>query len=365
MKPWTARLAPGAGPLVVVCGLAVLDHWSLGPAPFAGVLAGMGMLAVLMALAWWGTQRLTPLPRALQSALRSAAEGALGVVLVFLLVAPLTVLLPQPWVVELFRDDRATDLMTMLILGVGLVVAARAIAATSRQAARRAEAERDAATTRAELAERDRELARAELQLLRAQVEPHFLWNTLGNVEYLIRKDPPRAAAMMADLIAYLRSSVPDGRKSGSTLGSEFASVRAYLGLMQFRMGDRFQFDLALAPEATGQPFPPLVLQTLVENAVRHGLEPLPGPARLLVRGGPSATQPDRLVVEVIDNGLGLQPQPRTRGTGLGLRQVRDRLQAVYGRQAALSVAGQEGGGVCARIECPRGESLTNPVATP
>lgn len=356
------RLAPGVGPLVVLAGLAALDHWSHGPAPFAGVLTGMALLGALAALAWWGTQRLAPLPAALQAALRSAAEGALGVVLVFLLVAPLTVLLPQPWVVELFRDDRATDLVTMLILGVGLVVAGRAMVAASRQAARTAQAERDAANTRAELAERERELARAELQVLRAQVEPHFLWNTLANVEYLIRKDPPQAATMMCHLIAYLRSSVPDGRRESATLGSEFASVRAYLGLMRFRMGERLQFELTLAPELADQPFAPLVLQTLVENAIKHGLEPLPGPARLQVRAAVSTDQPDRLVVEVIDNGVGLRAQPRTRGTGLGLRQVRERLQALHGREAALGIAGREGGGVCARIDWPRTSSIT---ATP
>ena len=354
MAHWLNRLAPGVGPLAVLASLAALDRWSHGPAPFAGVLTGMALLGGFLALAWWGRQRLAPLPQALQAALRSACEGALGVVLVFLLVAPLTVLLPQPWVVQLLRDDRATDLLTMLILGVGLVVAGRAMVAASRHAARTATAERDAANTRAELAERDRELARAELQVLQAQVEPHFLWNTLANVEYLIRKDPPQAGAMMGHLITYLRSSVPDGRRATATLGSEFASLRAYLGLMQFRMGERFHFELSLAPGLNDEPFPPLVLQTLVENAIKHGLEPLPGLARLEVRGTASAEQPDRLVLEVLDNGVGLQTHPRTRGTGLGLRQIRDRLLALQGRHASLNVAAREAGGVCARIDWPR-----------
>jgi signal transduction histidine kinase len=362
---WTAKLVPAVGPLVVLCGLAALDHGSNGPAPFADVLVGMALLGGLAALAWWGTQRLAPLPRALQAALSSAAEGMLGVVLVFLLVAPLTVLLPQPWVVALFRDDRATDLLTMLILGVGLVVAGRAMVAAKRQATRTAEAERDAATTRAELAERERELVRAELQVLRAQVEPHFLWNTLANVEYLIRKDPPQAAAMMAHLVAYLRSSVTGGRSTLSTLGSEFASVRAYLGLMQFRMGERLTFELTLAPDAAEQAFPPMVLQTLVENAIKHGLEPLPGAARLVVCAGLAPGNPERLIVDVVDNGVGLQAHPRTRGTGLGLRQVRDRLQALHGRLATLAITGNEGGGVCARIDmsvqAPPTHSLTAP----
>jgi len=362
MAHWLNRLAPGVGPLAVLASLAALDRWSHGPAPFAGILTGMALLGGFLALAWWARKRLAPLPQALQAALRSACEGALGVVLVFLLVAPLTVLLPQPWVVQLLRDDRATDLLTMLILGVGLVVAGRAMVAAIRQAARTATAERDAANTRAELAERDRELARAELQVLQAQVEPHFLWNTLANVEYLIRKDPPQAGAMMGHLITYLRSSVPDGRRATTTLGSEFASLRAYLGLMQFRMGERFQFELSLDPELVDEPFPPLVLQTLVENAIKHGLEPLPGPARLEVRGAASASKPDRLVLEVLDNGIGLQAQPLTRGTGLGLRQIRDRLLALQGRHASLNVAAREPVGVCARIDWPRSPPTPSPT---
>lgn len=349
------RLLPSAvAPMVMLAGLAGLDHWANGPAPFAGVVLGMLLALGLSATAWWGSKRLAPLPRALQAALRSVFEGVLGVVLVFLLIAPLTALLPQPWVLQLLRDDRATDLITLLVLGVGLTVAGRAMVATSRQAAATAEAARDAANIRAELAERERELARAELQVLRAQVEPHFLWNTLANVEYLIRTDPPRAGQMLGHLIAYLRASVPDGRHGHTTMGSEFASVEAYLKLMQFRMGERLHVELDLDETLADQPMPPLLLHTLVENAIQHGLEPLPGPAWLRVRGELLAGEPERLMVEVRDNGVGLQPQPRTRGTGLGLRNLRERLRALHGANAALSIAGNPDGGVVARVEWPR-----------
>lgn len=349
----SAVMATGIGPLAVLVMLAALDHWVQGPAPFSGVLIGMAMLAWLMALAWWARHARTPLPQAMLAALRSATEGALGVVLVFLLVAPLTVLLPEPWVVQLTKDDRATDLLTMLILGVGLLVASRAWTAALRQQARAIGAERDAAMVRADLAERERALVQAELQVLRAQVEPHFLWNTLAHVEYLTRTDPPRAGAMLAHLITFLRSNLPLGRRTESTLEQEFASVRAYLHLMQHRMGDRLQFELTLSPQAASQPCAPLMLQTLVENAIKHGLEPLLGPARLSVTGGFSGANEELVSIEVDDNGVGLNPAPRTRGTGLGLRQVRERLQALYGSQARLSVGGREGGGVRSRIEWP------------
>lgn len=356
---WSS-LRMGIGPLAVLAMLAVLDHWVQGPAPFSGVLIGMALLAWLMALAWWTVRTTRPLPHVLLASLRSTTEGVLGVVLVFLLVAPLTLMLPDPWVVQLTRDDRATDLLTMLVVGVVLLIAARAWKAASRQHARAVEAERDAALVRADLADRERALVQAELQVLRAQVEPHFLWNTLAHVEYLTRTDPPRATTMLTHLITYLRSNLPQGRRGESTLEQEFASVRAYLHLMQHRMGDRLHFDLTLAPEAANQPCAPLLLQTLVENAIKHGLEPLLGPARLGISGGITASATNTVYVEVDDNGVGLTPAPRTRGTGLGLRQVRERLRALYGQQARLSVNGREEGGVRARVEWPA--TLSTPL---
>lgn len=352
MAGWLHKLAASASPLVVLIALVAIDQWSQDGVSVTGMASGMAFMAALVSLYWWLARGPAAQLAALQAALRSIAEVALGVVFVFLLVAPLTALLPHAWVVALMHDDQATDFLVLMLLGMGIFVAAHALRRADRQAAVAARFERDAAMARAELAERERELSRAELQALRAQVEPHFLWNTLANVEYLIRKDTSRAQVMMGHLIAYLRSSVPDSRAGSSTLGREFESVRAYLGLIQFRMGERLQSELVLAPECADVEFPPLVLQTLVENAIKHGLEPLVGPARLQVRAQPSVTDRDRLVVEIVDNGVGLQAQPRTRGTGLGLRNVRERLQALQGHRASLAISGNpDTAGVCARIE--------------
>jgi LytS/YehU family sensor histidine kinase len=306
------------------------------------------VLATLLGRTW---QPGSPAALAVQAALRSVAEGAVGVVLVFLLAAPLTVLLPEAWVATLLLTDRATDLIVLMLLGTGLWVASRAMQRAARLGADRAAAERDAAHARAELAERERELARAELQRLRAQIEPHFLWNTLANIEYLVRKDAPRAQAMLTHLIAYLRASVPAEGQGAATLGSEFDSVRAYIGLMQCRMGERLQTELSLAPDCAEVEFPPHLLQTLVENAIKHGLEPLPGPARLRVHAHRAPQQPQRLVIEVIDNGVGFQPAPATRGTGLGLRNVRERLRAMRGADAGMTLCSNPTGGVTARID--------------
>jgi len=346
---WAQALAPAA----VLVGLAGLDHWAGSEPSLGGVITGMGLMALLVALLAWGRRLLTPLQQALQWALLGVTETTLGVVLLFLLAAPLTLLLPQPWALGLLGTERAADLMVTLLLGIGLLVSARALWRASAQTALRAGAERDAALVRAELAERQRELVQADLQLLRAQVEPHFLWNTLANVEYLMRHSPNTGREMLGQLIVYLRANIATGDRQHSTLGSECESVRAYLALMQFRMGERLRFDLQL-PEALRElEFPPLMLQTLVENAIKHGLEPKQGDVLLTIRASTTGNTPATHCLEVQDNGVGLQPNPPTRGTRLGLRNVRERLRAMHGTAAGLSVVSMEAGGVCARIEWP------------
>ncbi|MBS0434050.1 MAG: histidine kinase [Proteobacteria bacterium] len=343
--------AAALGPLAVLAVLAAVDILSNGSAPFAGVAVGMALMGIFGLLATW---RIGPEARAasaVRSALRSAAEGALGVVLVFLLAAPLTLLLPVNWSARLTGDERATDLMVLLLMGMTLIVAARAWSRAERAAALEAEAERDAANVRAELAERERRLVRTEMQLLRAQVEPHFLWNTLASLDYLIRTDAIRASQMLQLLVAYLRSTVAASQAAHTTLRSEFESVRAYLGLMQLRMGERLHTQLELAAGCEDVPFPPLVLQTLVENGIKHGLEPKVGQALLLVRAGPSRDKPDCMAIDVVDNGVGLQPSPSTAGGGLGLRNIRERLLAQYGDAASLELHANATGGVCARVE--------------
>jgi signal transduction histidine kinase len=355
MRARLMKWLPAAGPLLLLTALAGIDRWAHGPAPFAGVVSGMALLGLLAAVSSRTTVRIQPAAHAVQAALRSVAEGTLGVVLVFLLAAPLTVLLPEAWVARLLLTDRATDLWVLMLLGVALWLAGRAMQRAARLAADRAAAERDAAHTRAELAEREHQLTRAELQTLRAQIEPHFLWNTLANIEYLVRRDAPRAQAMLAHLIAYLRAGVPAEGQAAATLGSEFESLRAYVGLMQCRMGERLRTELSLAPDCADVEFAPHLLQTLVENAIKHGLEPKPGEARLSVTARRDPQSAGQIVIEVIDNGAGLQIAPATRGTGLGLRNVRERLRAMQGPHASLTLHSNSYGGVTARINWTEG----------
>ena len=211
---------------------------------------------------------------------------------------------------------------------------------------------RDAAQTAARMkAEAERERlarrgAQAELKLLQAQVEPHFLFNTLANVRYLVQTGSPDALAMLDHLIHYLRSALPEIRSEGSTVGREAELARAYLEIMRIRMGGALEFAVE-APEAlAAQSFPPLMLITLVENAIKHGVAPL-GRGRVEVRAM-RAGAAMRLVVE--DDGRGIV-QPA--GRGVGLANIRARLNALFGDAAFIAIEDREGGGTRAVIEVP------------
>jgi LytS/YehU family sensor histidine kinase len=171
----------------------------------------------------------------------------------------------------------------------------------------------------------------AELKALQAQVEPHFLYNTLANTRYLARHQPPRAVEMLEHLIAYLHSALPDMRSQTSTLGREFELAGHYLALMAIRFGERLQYRLDCPSDLAAVPMPPLLLMTLVENAVRHGVEPKPGTVRIAVTAGRAG---GALTIVVVDDGAGIGEA--TLGSGVGLRNLRQRLQALYGTRAGF-----------------------------
>jgi two-component sensor histidine kinase len=208
---------------------------------------------------------------------------------------------------------------------------------------------RDQATAFAlERSELERKALDARFRLLQAQVEPHFLFNTLANVQALVDTGAPQASKVLRSLIAYLRAAVPRLHDLATTLGQELELVRAYLDVMHMRMPDRLKFDIHMEEGMAELQCPPMTLLTLVENAVRHGIDPseLGGSIRIEAR-----LQAGRCTLRVTDTGVGMQPM--SRGLGTGLAALRERLQLAFGGDAQLSLSELAPHGVRAELSFP------------
>ena len=202
-----------------------------------------------------------------------------------------------------------------------------------------------------------RQATEARLKLLETQLEPHMLFNTLANLRALIAVDPPRAIHMLDRLNDYLRATLRASRTDavggGHTLADEFARLRDYLELMAIRMGPRLAYSLQLPDDLQRHPLPPLLLQPLVENAIRHGLEPQVDGGRITVSARREGA--GGLLIEVSDTGAGMPPEPPVApdGGGFGLAQVRERVASLPGRAGRVEVAGAPGAGTTIRLHLP------------
>ncbi|MGH8029446.1 MAG: sensor histidine kinase [Arenimonas sp.] len=205
----------------------------------------------------------------------------------------------------------------------------------------------------------EKELTVAKLSLLHAQVEPHFLYNTLASAQLLTRADPPRADEMLGHLIVYLRHSLPRTENAPSSLGEELARARAYLEILKIRMGPRLNLQIDVPDHLYAEPFPPMMLQTLVENAIKHGLESQPGGGTVWILARRSD---DGLSVTVADDGQGFNTD--NSGTGIGLKNVRERLRLAYGPSASFDLVANYPSGVAATIRLP-GASTDGSSAAP
>jgi len=194
----------------------------------------------------------------------------------------------------------------------------------------------------------EKALALAKLRLLQAQVEPHFLYNSLASVQILTRSDPARADQMLGHLITYLRYSLPRTEEALSTLGEELERTRAYLDIMKIRMGARLQFRIDIAEDLRMLSFPTMMLQTLVENAIKHGLEPQSGGGSIwiLARDGENS-----ISVTVADDGRGFSMEGG--GSGVGLRNLRERLRLAFATDASFIIGPNHPCGVSATIKIP------------
>ena len=205
--------------------------------------------------------------------------------------------------------------------------------------------------------ETEKELTVAKLSLLHAQVEPHFLYNTLASAQLLTRSDPARADEMLGHLIQYLRHSLPRTENEMSTLGAELERALAYLEILKIRMGPRLSVQVDVPEALRGTPLPPMMLQTLVENAIKHGLEPRTGGGTVWIR---ARRNDGSVAVTVADDGDGFNN--KTAGTGIGLRNVRERLRLSFGNQGSLAVIANFPAGVAATLSVPAGAPATAPA---
>lgn len=222
---------------------------------------------------------------------------------------------------------------------------------------RKAEMAASAAITRADVEALERRLLEAQMAALQAQIEPHFLFNTLALIGQLIETEPAQASKIHTALIQYLRAALPKMReKGGSKLGQQVELSRAYLNIMQARMGERLSTQIELPAELSQADFPSMMLQTLVENAIKHGLEPK-------IEGGVIRIKAlriqDDVQVEVSDNGVGFDLHA---DDGVGLSNIRERLSMQYGPKAQLIVEAPCDGGTRVSIRLPySNDGLNNP----
>jgi len=207
------------------------------------------------------------------------------------------------------------------------------------------------AQQRAEKEQLERTAVEAHLEALQAQIEPHFLFNTLASIDQLILTDPPRASRMQQSLIKYLRAAMPQMCASGNgarpTLGQQVDLSRAFLDIMTVRMDERLQPVVSVPEGLRSAIFPSMMLQTLVENAIRHGLEPKAEGGKVEIR---AEIVDGQLAVQVCDTGVGFN---FNNPGGVGLANIRERLKVMYRDRAELIISVPSEGGTCATIRIP------------
>lgn len=260
------------------------------------------------------------------------------------------------------------DAVILFILASMILKIAYKAQIQAEQQASEATAAARAASALAEAEQLRRQLVEARIATMQAQIEPHFLFNTLASIEHLIQTDPDRAQKMQQHLIDLLRASMPQLREAIerplAPLGREMDMVRPYLAIQKIRMEERLDVRLSVPEGLLSAELPPLMLQTLVENAIQHGLEPQPAGGFIEVG---AQVRDGQLVLEVSDNGAGLNGFAATSSLssrGTGLHNIRERLQLHYGNQAALEVQARAEGGTLARLKLPYRLAQTPPATS-
>lgn len=331
----------------IVMGLLLSAGWESGMLSLQMRTVSLGLLAMLVfgVFEQWPRRLPRRLARWVLQVFGVAIAMPLGTYAIYLWST--TAGAPPFWE----DKDRLTGFFTLSVLGV-LLAPWMALGALVRQ--KDALARHQAVAFALERSELERQALDARLHLLQAQVAPHFLFNTLANVQALVDTGSPQASAVLGSLIAYLRATVPQLRDAATTLGQELQLVRAYLELMHMRMPDRLEFALHVDESALALRCPPMTLLTLVENAVRHGIDPGEEGGRIDIH---VQRRGERCTVLVSDTGVGLQSSGN--GLGTGLTTLRERLHLIFGDAAQLHVGAQMPRGVCAELTIPALETDT------
>jgi signal transduction histidine kinase len=352
-SPSGPRRAPAWRRLGIALGLAIAitlllrSQWTTG---LASLLSRTVLLALVGVLVFGLFEQW---PRRLPRWLSRWILQVVGVgVAMPLTTVTVYVLSTRPGATAFWLDkDRMDGFMMLTFLSI-LLAPWTALGALVRQ--REAFARHQALAFELERSELARQALDARLHLLQAQVAPHFLFNTLANVQALVDAGSPRASTLLRSLVAYLRAAVPLLHEPVATVGREVQMVQAYLELMHMRMPDRLRFTLDVDPSTLALRCPPTMLLTLVENAVRHGIDPSEdgGTIRVEVR-----RRGARCAIRVSDDGVGLRQVGQ--GPGIGLTTLRERLRLMFGDEAQLRVAAREPRGVRAEVELPACEEAT------
>jgi LytS/YehU family sensor histidine kinase len=317
--------------------------------PFGVLLGRMMFIAALLLLVFSvaGAWRWRRLPPWLVQVLSVVVAAPFATLLAYLPTVDGRVMevLTHEGRVMGFIDITATVLLIAPLLALGALYRERDAQARSAQLA--------FALERSTL---EKEALDARLQLLQAQIEPHFLFNTLANVQELVESGSPQAGPVLKSLIAYLRAAMPKLHSGAVTLGSEIALVRSYLELMRMRMPDRLAFSIEVADDIAASPFLPMSVLTLVENAVRHGIDPSESGGRIDVSARREAAGPGVRVV-VADSGPGMS---EAAVPGTGLANLESRLRGFFGTTARLELHDAKPHGLSAEIVFVPGASATS-----
>src|SRR3954454_17393598 len=337
----TARRVAVALTMSMGVGLLMMSVWRSSPSSLfvRTIILGLSATAAFGLFEVWPRS----LPQWLQRwALQVVAVGVLMPVTTLLIYVLSTRKSDPPF----WRDPGRMNGWTHLTFAAILLAPWTALAAIVRQ--KEAFARDQQLAFALERSELERQALDAQLHLLQAQVAPHFLLNTLANVQALVDAGSPHASAVLRSLTAYLRAAVPLLHESAATIERELQLVRPYLQLMQMRMPDRLQYAMNIDPAVMQVRCPPTTLLTLVENAVRHGIDPSEEGGRIDID---IARRGERCVVRVTDTGAGLD-EPAT-GLGTGLTTLRERLQLIFGDEAHLRLTANGPRGAVGEVDMP------------